>query len=571
MLVLFYLFAQKSPFVYLTNDDVYLRMIASGEMGTEPSAHLYYVGILPGAIVSSLYRLFPQGPWYGLFLCVSFGVSLWVFLYALLKRVTSAVESVMALFFFFLLGIGFLFLHVAEIQFTTVTGMVGAGALFMFYMVEEKESCKEELLSYLPFFLLSIWAVSIRDNAFIMFLPFIGFLGLGKLWDSLPQKKLKPLLLAGGVFVLCLAGVMGLEKVAYSSDNWQAFSEYTDASEELYDYLGFPDYEENRDVYDKMGITPGAYAAIYDNYEILLHDQVGVHTFPELAALAKEQKAKNAPSFTEKLKEMGAFFLDRHLSYTDRPLNLLVYLLYIGIGVLAALGKKYKSLRDIVLILAGRMVIWTYLVYNGRLPSRVSQAIYLAELFLLLGVALKGELLFLRTAEKKQRIGLGIVLALVVLVSVRFGLPKADAAASESYSREQFSSAFTEMKVYMQEHSENFYFLDMNSFGNFTENIFREENRMDGNYLLMGSWVPHSPWYQEKLDKKGFQHPAGDALEKENGIYFVFMDSDPEKTEWDYLQAFYKEEFGNCKVKQEDVVYTENGLSFHVLKVRKKN
>ncbi|MFS6557052.1 hypothetical protein VPJ68_16580, partial [Parabacteroides distasonis] len=50
----------------------------------------------------------------------------------------------------------------------------------------------------------------------------------------------------------------GADRLAYRSEGWQRYEEYNAARTELFDY-GFPDYEKNRDEYEKLGIDENAY------------------------------------------------------------------------------------------------------------------------------------------------------------------------------------------------------------------------------------------------------------------------------------------------------------------------
>ena len=54
--LLFVFFRRLSPFVYETNDDLFLRMIASGEMTGVPEAHLHFISYPAGLLLSLLDR-----------------------------------------------------------------------------------------------------------------------------------------------------------------------------------------------------------------------------------------------------------------------------------------------------------------------------------------------------------------------------------------------------------------------------------------------------------------------------------------------------------------------------------
>ena len=65
--------------------------------------------------------------------------------------------------------------------------------------------------------------------------------------------------------------IMGFEKLAYNREDWKEFSDYTSASETLYDYTGYPDYDTYKDVYNELGLTRSSYEAAAHHYNIIWH------------------------------------------------------------------------------------------------------------------------------------------------------------------------------------------------------------------------------------------------------------------------------------------------------------
>ena len=602
VLALFIRFHQLSPFIYQTNDDLFLKTIASGEVTGTPDAHLYFIGYPIGLLISSLYKIAPALPWYGIFLCFSFGLTLVIVLFELMKAEAKWISRVLTIVLFAVTVYGMLFLHIAELQFTMVTGTVGAGAVFLFYMADCSGSWKECLKSSIAFLAVCAFALCIRRDGALMLLPILGMIWLGKFLDaghgsakdsetvSLIGRKIAKtrrnllglaIILAGLILL-----VTGVEKLAYHTDTWKTFRDYTQARATVYDYDGYPDYEENQDVYDSLGITEASYEAAAHHYSILLDDHISAEALNRLLTCGSRDEG----SVMVRLQEMFSAFVERHLSYTDRPLNLFVYAEYLLFFTIAVLGKNKKAIRDILFLVAGRMVIWIYLLYLGRYPSRVTQAIYLTELILLLAIAWKnrlwenhmqkeqgqkeqgqkeqgqkdnmpGKLLW----EKRMWISFAAGVLILMAVVVRFGLPKAAAARSEASSRATFSEAFTELNGYFAQHPDQFYLLDMNSFSSFTEDALQGGENSYDNYALMGSWLPHSPWYQVKYKHQGITDVEQQALQG-NAIYFVFMDT-PD-TGYEYLTDYYQALDPEVQISKADEVVTQNGVTFLILSAR---
>jgi len=590
--LLFCYFRRLSPFIYQTNDDLFLKMIVSGEMAGTPEPRMYYISYPAGLLLSGLYKLFPQLPWYGLFFCFTIGLTMGIVLYSLLKREKSLPVRLLTVLLFCLFSYGFLFLHIAELQFTTVTAMAGCGALFLFMLSSPADSLRETLKDNCGFLLLSAYSFCIRGQAFLMFLPVIGMIGLGKYLDAGTSpavslfrfnRKRKNLFALAGIFIALIGSLFLVEKLAYLQDDWKTFSAYTEASETVYDYEGYPDYDAYRETYQELGISRSSYEAAAHHYCIALEPGINQKTMETLADIIKQERRLSLSELPGKFREMASFFLDRHLSYTDRPLNLLVYCCYILFFFCGILSGKKKALRDILFLGVARMVIWAYLIFYGRLPSRVSQSAYMAELAVLLAIAFGNQLwaphkstdASMDASVKNTPENSGVprrrlcsacwIFSIVFLtfVCLRFGFPKAKAAAWEASSRLQFSQSFVDMKHYFRAHPDNFYYLDMDSFGSFTEDGLESTGNEYDNFLYMGSWIPHSPWYGAKFEREGISDPAA-ALYEDPNVFIVFMNT--EGISYDYLTDFYAENYPGVSFVIADTVDVSNELQFLVLK-----
>ena len=46
----------------------------------------------------------------------------------------------------------------------------------------------------------------------------------------------------------------GLDKIAYKTEAWNEYSGYSFERARIYDYLGVPDFNENKELYDSLNI-----------------------------------------------------------------------------------------------------------------------------------------------------------------------------------------------------------------------------------------------------------------------------------------------------------------------------
>ncbi|MCR5753991.1 MAG: hypothetical protein K6G30_04130, partial [Acetatifactor sp.] len=469
----------------IDNDNIYLKTIASGEMTGAPEPHLYYMGILSGLVLSTLYRLTGNGiPWFGIFLCASVAVPMVLLLNTVLKTCEKIWQYVIAYLLCILVFCSFFYQYFAKTQFTVATGVVGVGALFYLATLRTEDKIGNYLVSAIPFLLLTAWSFGMRDKGFLMLIPFLGMTFLSKLtWDK-QWKKNGNVVLLGIVFVALIATIYGGNRLAYSSDEWKEFKEYTDASEILFDYNGFPAYETHRDLYHELGITESSYKAIIGHYNILLDPAINRDAMVRLAQVAEEERIAAAPALPEKIVSVLKDIVQRNLfDYVDRPLNVLVFFLYAFVVILALLKREWMALRDVAFLVIARMTDWIYLVWFGRYPFRVTQIIYLAELVCLVAVLINYELWANRKAFTAMLVG-------IVFLSFRFGFPVMRNANAQIKDFRAMSVCFPELEEYLEVHSDNFYYFDMSHLYYMEDTLAFEPSDYE-NYVYMGSWMPN--------------------------------------------------------------------------------
>lgn len=190
--LLLVLFHRITPFIFQTNDDVFLNAIVSGEITGTPNPRMIHVGYPTGLLLSALYRIFPTLPWYGLFLCASFGITMAVILSLLVKRSKKVWSQFLTILFFSIGVYSFFFMHVSQLQFTFVTTFIGAGAIFSLIFFEPDDSPQNCIKECLGFILLSALSCSIRNTACIILLPFAGMVFLSK-YIYTGQSALQPI------------------------------------------------------------------------------------------------------------------------------------------------------------------------------------------------------------------------------------------------------------------------------------------------------------------------------------------------------------------------------------------
>lgn len=545
--------------VFFNSDDFYIEEVVSGYFTGVPQSHLVHIGYLAGLLLSRLYMIFPVVPWYGIFLFSMLYGSIMYAFSAMLLKLNKIRQKIIFLVCALYIICAFFFCHLIDIQYTTVTTVVCMAAVITFVLAEDKTNWKEYLKANIAGYIFFFLSFNIRDKACLMVLPIFFFIGVSKV---IKDKKMFRSVM---VYALGLIAIMfllfGVERIAYSGEPWNEFERYNTAREQVMDYAGFPSYAENTELYEELGISEQSYISVTTRYQAILDENINLNFMETLESLADGPKETN-------ISLMLYLFVYRHLSSPlDRPLNIIVYFIYISVIVLALISKKYSSLCDIMALFLGRMVIWTYLIYVNRSLPRVTQGIYIIELMFLFAVIIINSLWVDKKKEsaKIPRV-VGILIFIgIIAISHRWGISNTISACANNAERVRYASCYKEVREYCNQNADKLFMADTFGFIDYTDNIFEKTEKSQANLILLGAWMANSPWTDQIAERYNIESYEEAAIYQDN-VYFIFVDD--EKLPWQYLADYYAEKYPGSIMEVEDVIETAYGQKFLVLKVR---
>lgn len=542
VLILILVFHCFTPFIFSNSDDFYLKAVVSGELTGTPQAHMLHMNYLTGLFLSSLYRLAPSVPWYGLFLVSCLGLGMAVVLCGLLKCCHTFARRIITCFFFILFSFCVLLQYFSQLQYTTVAGIVCASAVFHFFITDFPGD-RHFLRPYLPAFLLLGLSWCIRYKAAMMLMPVLFFLILAKWFSASENRREKHKILlsfAAVCFLMCLLLFL-TDLIGYHTPLWRTFRQYNNSRESVYDYRGYPDYDSAETLYSSLGITRSSYQAASSNYEVLLDPAINAASMTSIAEASAASAKQPAVSH---LADMCSLFLERQFSKTDRPASFLVFALYLSAVILFLYQKKKKGFLFLTALILGRMSVWFYLLWIDRYPFRVTQTIYLTELFLLMGMICR-----FYPQEKHEKIQLStkqlpvfLLSLFVAAVSLHFGISGMRSVCTDSKARLVYSNACQDIQAYMDSRPENFYLCDTMSMTYFTEEALAPQKQHQSNRVLLGSWMAKSPWYDEIFRKYRISD-VQTVLFTRPRTYVVVMDAPGVDSDASYLARYYQEYF----------------------------
>lgn len=570
---MFVLFRLLTGFIYLTNDDMYLQAIVSGELSGTPDAHMIYSNYILGQILSLLYRLTPAIPWYGIYLVGVCFVCAWIILYRCLsecrKICTKAAVSVL----FLILSFCAIFRHIAMIQYTVVAAIAGGTAVFYALTIDIQSDKKQLIREYIVVAALAFVSLIIRDKVFFMMVPFAACGWFGK-WitdkNKSKAKNIRYVVLLAGIVCLMLL-VCTADRLTYltCSDNteWQEYFRYNKAREQIMDYNSFPDYDSNREFYNDLGISREAYEGVSKYYLTLPQKNLNSETMPVIADKAITV-SRGTQTFREHITDVMQNFIRCNLNYSDRPMNIVVYGMWMCLAVTVVLLKNKSMLLQLLLLFVTRMSMWIFIIRQGRYPDRITQGLYFVELVMLVAIfILNSKDIADRGLSKK--ICMWGAFVIVGVISLYIGIPKAIAVKGENAGKLFFGTSYQQLKEYCAGNKDNIYLIDMNSASFFSASIFESVEGNNGicdNLLPMGSWVNISPLITDNLKRYGVKDITKDLMDNEH-VYFVFKDS--EATPKQYLTDFYRSELedANVGLNQTDVLETDAGIDYVIYRL----
>lgn len=541
--------------VFYNNDDLYLQELVSGVMTGTPESHLNYIGYLTGLVLSNLYKILPAVPWYGLWLCVCFYGSI---LYTAV-RLSGFLESRKARILFWagasLVSYSFLWYHLIQLQYTTVTAVLAAAGIVTFICAKDSTDIKEYLRNNIPGFVFFGLAFELRNKACFMVLAVLVVLVIVKILQH--KKMLQSLLAYMGIMIAMIALLSVVEKAAYASDKWQEFRRYNVARENLLDFKGYPSYDSYTEIYEQLGISSSAYNGAKHHYQLLLEENIDAEAFETLYALENREY-----HFKALLKD---FIKLQYFSSDDYPLNILVYAIYVGAVLIAIFTHKKGVLWQVTGLFATRNVIWAYLVFGGRIVPWVTQGLYIMEAMVLLSILISNTVWQNETSKPLSRayklmpfvFGLGLAGCIFV------GIVHMNAVVSQHKLKQIQADNYIELRTYCAGHAENIYLADVLSLYESNQYALDTEETWAANMVLLGGWPVKSPWSDRIADNYGIDSYY-EAVCTSGNVYFIFKDTT--SAGYEYLEEYLADK-GGGSLEIADTFTTSHGERYLILQL----
>lgn len=510
-------------FYYDLNDDTVIKDIISGAYIGEPSGYSVQMLYPLSWLLALCYRAIPEVAWYGLFLCLCQFGAMAVIAYRVAEFAKNQIWRVIAIAGTALLYTGFLVRELVIVQYSVTSGICMATAIFLYLTNKNAETIKETLRINACAILLVVVSFMIRTEMCLMLFPFLLLAGLSRwsqerpMWNVQIIKKYFSVL---GMALLCMGIALGMDKIAYSQEDWQEYREFFDARTKLYDFYGIPSYEEHQEFYERIGISKESYMLL-ENYNFALSGEINADSLEQIV----EYQEKLAKTENNQLHVTGGILITKNSLkegiwlYKEHLLQVKdgVWGYLIAVCYMLCVIRGMRSLKNglpwkIALLLVIRSILWIYLLMVDRMLSRITVPLLLGEVCVLLGMLLHTDLQqhAVNQKDKIQRENKVFgkmqwtgALGLIVLCGVVAGMVNLPKTVEEYRERERINPRWEALLSYAREHRDGFYYVDVYSSTSYqgtpyAEKIFKNVDNSYRNWDLCGGWLAKSPLSKRK-------------------------------------------------------------------------
>ena len=548
--------AALSGLRYENNDDVIISGLLSGNLlGISQWRIFQYVHVVSAFPLHLLYDLLPSIPWYGAWQILLRFLAFFLPLNAINSNAKKWSSFMTVTFTWTMLYLSFWMMH-ARIQYTSTAEIV---AFMGFICFTFQKNRRKALLSFIA---MELTAYSVRPNGMELVLPLgASIFLLDSLRGTDRKKTLKKIFLGVCVCAAIIATGELLTRLVCVNKEYAMANAANDGRGEMFDYAGFPPYEEVADVLTSKNVSREKYEA-FSHYLILDWD-VSDGALTELAAIASKNAGSTKASLTEILKKMAETTFQTHLGTLSRILACA--------WIVALFSLFFFQRFQYLFVVAGyhfaKLITWGYLFYKGRTPSRVTYPLLLIETIVAACIFLRVILDCQESQTQKENARKSLwnslhfvawigCVALIALISLKGMLNQYRHLTSQENATVLIETAHDQMEAYCNSRP-NDLFITSNEIYAYVQRHLFDAGSANNNYVYSGGW--HS------LLPDSLSHTAN-YLSQDKACYYVVSRSVQPSVLETYLN-YLKEYFGSTPVLS-DSLEVATGDVFDVYRLR---
>lgn len=552
---------------YVVNDDWGIRSIISGAYLGQPSGQAVFFAYPLSFFLSKLYSLRTDIPWYAFFNTI---VLLYCFLIVCIS-VKKIFKGKIALALTIFISVCFFsasIYYLIYMQFTLIATIASATAVYLY------TTNKASNMKIYHLILCICLGYMIRKNVLLMCIPFFGMIWLIEIIYAIKRKEksghLFKIPILCGILLLLIEGV---DFVAYNlqSNEWGEYKEHQMDYVIPVDYYGWPDYDENIDLFNQIEMSEADYGLMTNKHILSLNNGL---TPEKMGCIAERSQFlwEEKNSAFKRLTDAIEVMLHTKLNHNMNAMISMILGMYVGIFLYALIYKNVKCIWQILGLIFARCFAWLFLLFQGRFPSRIGEALFIIEFFALLAILLSCIQQFVNHDLERKSINpvcgikkyticlLGLFLFFLTLsVTVEV---VTEVEGKQNYFQSQVGD-WDLLNEYCFNHSENFYVLGTGTLKYYTEKVYYDVNENYQNYIVFGTWQGRLPLEKEKLKRQGIENLERDLFEKDN-IYLIYEEGALQLSQ--YILDYFEQKYPEFHYERIDIFQTKN-TAYEVFKL----
>lgn len=550
------------------NDDLLLRSIANGTYTGTPEAHLIYIMYPLGLIFKLFYSITRAFSWYDFFMLL-FHYSAWcLILFKVLSLMQGAIRKVIAAAF----TLGLLFAtdlaYISLQQYTLLAGVLAAVAIIYVAGAGIGESNRIEGIDFVVpvvFLTLTLW---LRKQVFLMALPIVGIALLFVIFNAEKRSDRKNRFKGCLAFVgvILIAGFLSYlaDTVAYSNDEWKAFTQYNEARTDVYDFRGFPQDESNYKVYDMLGLNDGDVAVMKDFCDPGLVDNLDTYALSQIARVSAAEQ-ETLEQYYNVPRKILYDLCDNILFNGVQPMGIIL-LVFVALTFFTAwLARARVTFLVAATVSAYHLLFTGYFVYKGRFPERVSFGLMFMETALLAMVLIvtlgrfelkKSHNISLQSLA--EAVVFTFLFALFMIYRSRITLDRITDYKVKAY-------VWADLNNYCKAHGDSVYYFNTYSTADLVDFMFDDASSVADNAVLPGNWALNSPLDAKHLGRLEISK-LSDALLNNADVFYIVK----EEYGCEWLDSFYRSRNIKATAGVTDTITACDGVRYSVIEVRRK-
>lgn len=502
------------------SDDMAISLISEGAYGYR-DYHLVYVNVILGKFITGLSLAMPMIRWH---MVIQY-VFIFLIMCCLCMFLSHFKSGRIAAF---ILQLGCFYELYVSCQYTKVVTFIAAASMVVVLFYLKDRSVNEEIISFsrakalqVPFkkweirlllifsYVALIYAILLRDSAFLIAVVFVGVLVVVQLFDIIKRFGIKKL----SIYALYVLPVFAFLFVAMSinahfynnDEEWIYFNRFNKARTGVVDYrYDSLDYSRHGEALSNEGISEND-AYMYVTWQFADKKVVSPELFDKMVELAG-----NRPIDVDLIK---AFVANVHESFFIFSSTLILFFVLTGIWIYRT---RFGSAAFFTAIFeAGlSLLVMLYYHYSGRWNHRLVLSLVIALIVIFLVVLImEDDSFFSSPARKARSFELSkflTVSAMIILVAV-IGHRLDNEFQYQDYLRS--GQDFKSLTNYLNDNEDKLFVADtFTAMNRYKYDVFSpvKVGELD-NFLTTGGWISASPITNRIAEKYGYVD-AFDAL-----------------------------------------------------------